>query len=177
MAAFDACAQQGSSRPGAACAPYPGLSPIEGERGAPSSAPTQIFEARSAPGERSPRSAVLFALADGGLGGGQAGDRHAVGRAADVIQADALAELDRGRVAAMLAADAELDIRPLGPAALGGQPYKITNAVLVETDEGVLLEDALLDIGVEEPAAVVAADAEGGLGQVVGAEGEELGVL
>src|SRR5438105_57634 len=122
-------------------------------------------------------SPVLFALADGGLGGGQPGDRHAVGGAADVIQAQGLAEGDGGRVAAVLAADAELGVGALGAAALGGDADQVADALLVEADEGVLLEDALVDIGVEEPPRVVAADAEGCLGQVVGAEGEELGVL
>ena len=48
----------------------------------------------------------------------QPGDRHAVGRGADVIEADALAEGDAGRIAAMLAADAELEVgrAPPGPA-------------------------------------------------------------
>src|SRR3546814_17311576 len=36
-------------------------------------------------------------------------DGHAVGRGADVIEADFLAEMDARRVAAMFAADAELD--------------------------------------------------------------------
>src|SRR3546814_20603218 len=44
-------------------------------------------------------------------------DRHAVRRRADVIEPQPLAKPDRGRVAAMLAADAELDTGPgLAPA-------------------------------------------------------------
>jgi hypothetical protein len=43
-----------------------------------------------------------------GLRGGEAGDRHPVGRARDVIEPDFAAEADRGGVAAVLAADAEL---------------------------------------------------------------------
>ena len=39
------------------------------------------------------------------------------------------------------------------------------------------MEDALRDVGGEELAGVVARQAERRLGQVVGAEGEELGVL
>ena len=77
----------------------------------------------------------------------------------------------------MLTADAQLDARTRRAAALGGDADQVADAFLVEADEGVLLEDALVDIGVQEPAGVVAADAEGGLGQVVGAEGEELGML
>src|SRR6185369_11726448 len=92
--------------------------------------------------------AVLLAHADGGLRGGEAGDRHAVGRAADVVQADALAELDRRRVAAVFAADAQLYIGPGRPAPFGGDADQVADAFLVQADEGVLLEDALLDIGV-----------------------------
>ena len=48
----------------------------------------------------------------------QAGDRHAERAAADVIQPDLVAELDRVRVAAVLAADADLQVRPRRPALL-----------------------------------------------------------
>ena len=51
------------------------------------------------------------------LRGGEAGDRHAVGRAGDVVEAELVAELDRVRIAAVFAADAELDVRA-GAAAL-----------------------------------------------------------
>src|SRR6188508_2209851 len=52
------------------------------------------------------------------LCGGEPGHRHAIGRAAHVIEADVLEEVDRRRVAAVFAADAELDARA-GGAALG----------------------------------------------------------
>src|SRR4051812_33989843 len=45
-------------------------------------------------------------------------NRHAVGRGRDVIEADFLAERDRRRIAAMLAADAELDLGARRPAPL-----------------------------------------------------------
>ena len=45
------------------------------------------------------------------LCGGKPGDRHPEGRAGHVVQADPVAELDAGRLAAMFAADAELDLR------------------------------------------------------------------
>ena len=43
------------------------------------------------------------------LGCGKAGNRHPIGRARHVIETRLLAEVDRGRIAAMLAADPELD--------------------------------------------------------------------
>src|SRR5215213_1972377 len=47
-------------------------------------------------------------LAQRRLGGREAGERHAERRAADVVEAELVAELDRARLAAVLAADPEL---------------------------------------------------------------------
>src|SRR5579859_5779779 len=44
-------------------------------------------------------------LAERGLGRGEAGDRHAIGRTRHVIQSDLVAERNRGGIAAMLAAN------------------------------------------------------------------------
>src|SRR6185437_14483204 len=56
--------------------------------------------------------------ADRGLRRGKAGDRHAIGRAGDVVEADLVAEGDGSGIAAVLAADADLQIRPRLSAAL-----------------------------------------------------------
>src|SRR4051794_5670027 len=48
-------------------------------------------------------------LAERGLRCGEAGDRHAVGRAGDVIEPDLVAERHRGRIAAVFAADTDLE--------------------------------------------------------------------
>src|SRR5215470_10915883 len=90
------------------------------------------------------------------------GDRHAVGRAGDVVEPDLLAELDRGGVAAMLAADAELQLLAGAAAALGGDADELANAVGVDRDERVLLEDALLLVGRQETRRVVAREAVAG---------------
>ena len=50
---------------------------------------------------------LLSGVLDLRLGSGHAGDGHAVGAAGDVVEADAVAELDAARLAAVLAADAE----------------------------------------------------------------------
>ena len=55
-------------------------------------------------------SLVALRLAQRGLGGGQAGDRHAERRAAHVVHADLVAEDHAVRVAAVLAADADLQV-------------------------------------------------------------------
>ena len=88
-----------------------------------------------------------------------------------------MAEFHRVRITTVFAADAELDVRA-GLAALGdGDLHELANAGAVERGEGVLLEDFRFGVGHEEGAHVVAADAESGLGEVVGAEAEELGAL
>ncbi len=50
------------------------------------------------------------------LRGGDARDRHAERRAADVVQAGAMEERDRPRVASVLAADPDMQPRPTSPA-------------------------------------------------------------
>src|SRR5260221_930609 len=88
-----------------------------------------------------------------------------------------MAEEDRGRIAAMLAADAELDVGTRLAAAFAGDLDQLTYAFDIERGEGVVLEDAALLVLLEEARGIVAAEAEGGLGEVVGAEAEELGTL
>src|SRR5205085_3045820 len=97
----------------------------------------------------------------------QPGDRHAVGRGADIIEADLLAESDAGRVAAMLAAYAELEVRFHQGAALRRDRDQLADALDVEADEGIAGEDALFDIGGEEAAGIVAAEPQRGLGEIV----------
>ena len=57
-------------------------------------------------------------------------------------------------------------LRPLATAHL----HQLAHAHLVEGGEGILLEDAELEIRGQEVVDVVARDAEGGLREVVGAE-------
>ena len=51
-----------------------------------------------------------LALLDGGLGGGQAGDWDSAWGAAYVVQADFVAEVDGLGIAAVFAADADLQV-------------------------------------------------------------------
>src|SRR3546814_19073849 len=83
--------------------------------------------------------------------------------------------MDAWGVAAMLAADAELDARARPATALGGDFDELADTLDVEADEGIGDEDALVDILGQETARIVAADADRRLGQVVGAEAEEFG--
>ena len=77
----------------------------------------------------------------------------------------------------MLAADAELEFLPHLAAGLGGDTDEFPDALAVDRHEGVDRKNALRCIHAQKARRVVAADTKGGLRQVVGAEGKELGRL
>src|SRR5207244_7804144 len=104
----------------------------------------------------------------------KARDRHAERRAGHVVEPDLVAEGDRGRIAAVLAADADLEPAPSLAPALDADAYQFADALAVDRHERIGREDAARRVRPEEARGVVAADAERRLRQVVGAEGEEL---
>src|SRR5262245_22106851 len=85
-----------------------------------------------------------------GLGGGEAGDRHAVRRAADVVEPQAVAERHRVRLAAVLAADAELEVVLDRAAPLDRDPHQVADTALVEGLERVALKHPVLEVAGEE---------------------------
>ena len=109
------------------------------------------------------------------MGSSEARDGNSEGGAADVVEADGVAELDGAWVAAVFTADAALEIFAGLAAELDSQLDQLTDAAGVERLERVALEDFLLHIFGKKAAGVVAAVTEGHLRQVVGAEAEELG--
>src|SRR5581483_8415322 len=89
-----------------------------------------------------------------------------------------MAERDRARLPAVLAADAELELRLRRTPTLDRDPHQAADAVLVEYLERVPLEHAVVQVAREElPFGVVTRDAERRLRQVVRTEGEEIRVL
>mmetsp|Transcript_37749 Transcript_37749/g.118185 ORF Transcript_37749/g.118185 Transcript_37749/m.118185 type:complete len:920 (-) Transcript_37749:644-3403(-) len=120
-------------------------------------------------------SISLLLLADYCLRRGEARDGHAEGAAANVVEAGAVEEGHGLRVAAVLAADADLHARAHGAALRGGVVHELPDALGVEDLEGVVREHAVLHVVRQEGAGVVAGVAEGHLCEIVGAEGEELG--
>ena len=104
----------------------------------------------------------------------EACDRHAEGRAGDIIKADIVAELDRARVAAVLTADTAVELRVDGLAERNGHLHELADAVLIKLCERIVLKDLGVIVSVEELACIVTAEAEGHLSQVVGTEAEEI---
>src|SRR5262249_29500401 len=117
-----------------------------------------------------PASFGLEGHAECGLRRGKPRDRHAIGRARYVVEAGLVAEEHRGRIAAVLAADAELQAVAHLAAARGGDVYQFAHALDVERGERVVLEDAALAVLLEERGRVVAAETERRLREIVGAE-------
>src|ERR1043166_4798652 len=112
-----------------------------------------------------------------GLRRGEAGDGHAERRAGDVVEADEVAEGYRARLAAVLAADADLEAGLRRAPALRADLHQLADAVAVQDLERVVGQNLHLDVLREEAARIVARQAEGGLGEIVRAEGEEVCVL
>src|SRR5205814_1528238 len=77
-------------------------------------------------------------------------------------------ESDRLRIAAVLAADAELDLGIPLAAPLGTDVHELANPVGVESFEGIALQQSLLEVGGHHAAFhVVPAESERHLGEVV----------
>ena len=117
------------------------------------------------------------ALFDGSLRGGQAGDGYTEGGAGNIVQAHTVAELHRGGIAAVLTTDAQMQVGVSGTAQLGSHLDQTAHALLVQLGKGIVLIDLPIVVGIQELARVVTAEAEGHLSQVVGAKGEEVGLL
>ena len=114
---------------------------------------------------------------DGRLRRRQTSDRHTEGRAGHIVQTDLVAELDRRRVAAVLAADAAMQGRVDTLAQLHSHLHQSANALLIQLRERIVLVDLGVIVGIQELTSVVTAEAKGHLGQVVGAEAEEVNLF
>lgn len=124
-----------------------------------------------------PLPTPYFLHSQHGLGSGQAGDGDAEGGAAYVIHANLMTEGNAFGFAAVFATNPDFKVGFGCATATGANLNKLANAALVENLERIIGEQLGLDVVGEEAGAVVAAEAEGGLGEVVGAKAEEVGVL
>ena len=101
---------------------------------------------------------------DGSLSGSQTGDGYTEGGAGYVIQTDLVAELNGGRIAAVLAADAQMDVGTGAAAQFCSHAYQTAYTMYVQLGEGVKLVDLVVVVGIQELASVITAEAEGHLG-------------
>src|SRR5215510_5470591 len=99
-------------------------------------------------------------LAERGLGGREAGDGNAERRAGDVVERELMAEGDRGRVAAVLAADADLELGARLAAALDADAHQFAHALAVDGDEGITGKNATRHVGAEKARRIIAGNAD-----------------
>src|SRR5207253_4633952 len=114
---------------------------------------------------------------ESGMGCGQARYGNSIRRTAHVVQSDLVAESDRLRVAAVFAADADLQIGFDVPATLGADTHQLADAFGVQYLEGIIGKNFSIDITREEAARVITAQTKSRLGQIVCAERKEVCVL
>lgn len=70
----------------------------------------------------------------------QTRNRHTERRAGDVVQTNLVAEHHGARIAAVFAADAQLQVRTGLTAQLRSHLHQLANAVRVQTSEGIAFE-------------------------------------
>ena len=75
-----------------------------------------------------------------------------------------MAELNGGRIAAVFAADAEVDVRASLTAQFGSHLHELAHANLIKLGERIVLVNLLVIICAKELAGVVTAETEGHLG-------------
>src|SRR5438105_11895357 len=113
-------------------------------------------------------------FADGGLTRREARRLHPERRAGHVIEPDLMAELNARRVAAVLAADAEVQSVVGGLALLDRDLHQASHAWLVHGDERIGRNELALLVHPQELADVVSAEPECGRCEIVRAEREEV---
>src|SRR3954471_22984809 len=116
-------------------------------------------------------------LAERGLRRRQPCDRHAERRARDIVERERVAEGHRGGIAAVLAADADLELGARLASAFDADAHQLAYALAVDGDEGIKRDNSARHVEAEKARRIITADAVSRLGQVVGAEGKELGAL
>src|SRR5690348_2422117 len=80
-------------------------------------------------------------LAECGLRRSETGDRHAIGRAGNIVQSDLVTEGDGSRIAAVFAANTDLEIRTGFAPARHADFHQLADSVSIDRDKGVDLQD------------------------------------
>ena len=110
------------------------------------------------------------------MGGGQAGHRDARARAGHIAQANGMAETDRVGMSAVFATDTHFHVRTCLAAPVDSQLHQLAHTLDIQHFERIVLQYSEFVIHRQELVlGILAREREGRLGQVIGAEREELG--
>ena len=93
---------------------------------------------------------LLLQFLYGSLSGSQTGDRNTERRAGHIVQTHVVAELDGGRVAAVLTADAQAQIRAGLAAVLGSHLNQRAYAILIQVSKRIALIDLIVVVVAQE---------------------------
>ena len=88
-----------------------------------------------------------------------------------------MAELNGRRIAAVLTANAHMELRIDRLTKLDSHFHQLAYADLIELCKGIVLEDLCIIVCAQELTSVITGEAECHLGKVVGAEAEEVSCL
>src|SRR4030095_3247054 len=110
--------------------------------------------------------AAHLSLFDSRLRPREAGARDEIRRARDVAHLHAVAELHRGRLATVLAADPDLQIRSATAAPLDADLDQLADALLVQDRERIVRHQTHVQVPRQELRDVVPAVAVGELGEI-----------
>ena len=102
--------------------------------------------------------------------GGKPGNGNPIGRTADVIQSQLMAELHGAGIAAVFAANTEFDAGPGLAAPANGLFHQRADAFPIQDGKRIGVHEIHGPIMVDEFGGVVAGKSEGGLRQIVRAE-------
>src|SRR4051812_29969009 len=95
----------------------------------------------NAPRLNTTASLLLFCfLRQDGLGSGKTGHRHAVRRAGDIVQSNAVEEVNGIRITAVFTAYTQLQIGPCLTATLDSNAHEFAHTFLIETRERILFK-------------------------------------
>ena len=111
----------------------------------------------------------------GGLCGGKQCGGHTIGRTADIVQSYLMAKGDGGGIAAMLSANAIVQVFTGRAALFDCDLDQLSHAGLVDAYERIFVEYAIVDVIRQKASCVITAQTKRSLRQVVGSKREEIG--
>ena len=88
-----------------------------------------------------------------------------------------MAELHRGRIPAVLAADTHMQFRTNRLAQLNGSLHQLSYADLIQFSKWIVLKDLGIIVSIQELAGIITGEAVAHLGKIIGTEAEELRLL